>query len=55
MEAEKAEMEAARRKQRNEELWERLTLPGRWLLAIGVAALAIYALVAFIHWCWRNS
>ncbi len=56
---EKAQMEAARRKQRNKELWDTLTAPiGRLIrigVVVGVAVVAIYALVAFIHWCWRNS
>jgi hypothetical protein len=52
-------MEAARRKQRTEEFWNTLTAPIvlliRIVVAVGVAVVTIYALVSFIHWCWRNS
>ena len=56
---EKAQAEAASRKQRSEEFWDTLTAPIVLLIrigvAVGVAVVAIYALVAFIHWCWRSS
>jgi len=56
---EKAQMEAARRKEQSEEFLETLTAPIKRLIrigvAIGVVVVAVYALVAFIHWCWRSS
>jgi hypothetical protein len=29
--------------------------PIGWLVGIGLLALAAYGVIAFAHWCWRNS
>lgn len=55
--AEKAtDKEAACKAARSAELWDKYVFsPLGWVLRLAVLALAIYGVIWFIHWCWRNS
>jgi len=51
-----ADQEAAWEAARSEKLWDRYVLsPVGWVLRLAGLALAVYGVIWFIHWCWRNS
>jgi hypothetical protein len=56
-EAEKAEDERRESESaRTAELWNTFVFkPIGWAMGLGLLALVVYGVVAFIHWCWRNT